>query len=117
MSLVKLLLMASIGLQINEAFFFDIDLDFHGTLQKGTSLPAQSGAYLKDSFRSSVLVPTFSEIAKQLKNGRRADIVTDALVGILGLLSVSGLIFVFARVREARAQMKKYIETQGKHQV
>ena len=111
--------MASIGLQITEAFFFDIDLDFHGTLQNGTSLslPTQSGAYLKDSFRSSVLVPTFSEIAKQLKNGRRADIVTDALIGILGLLLVSGLIFVFARVREARTQMKKYIENQGKHQV
>jgi hypothetical protein len=35
---VKLLLMASIGLQINEAFFFDIDLDFHGTLLKGDKL-------------------------------------------------------------------------------
>jgi hypothetical protein len=108
MLIVKLLVMISIGLQRNEAFLFDLDLNLHGSLQKGNALAAQSGAYLKDSFRSSVLVPAFGEIIQELKANKRGDMITEMFLGVISLVLVGGLLTFFFRMR----QIKKCIQTQ-----
>ena len=110
MLLVKLLLMANIGLQMNEAFLFDLDLALHGSLRKGNALATQSGVYLKDSFRSSVLVTAFGEIIKELKDNRRADMITEIVLAFVSLVLIGGLLTFFLRMRQARAQIRKCIQ-------
>jgi uncharacterized membrane protein YqhA len=112
MLIIKLLVIISIGLQRNEAFLFDLDLVLHGSLQKGNALATQSGAYLKDSFRSSVLVPAFGEIIRELKDNKRADMITEMFLGVISLVLVGGLLTFFLRMRQARIQIRKCIQAQ-----
>jgi hypothetical protein len=108
MLVVKILVMICIGIQENDAFLFDLDLSLHGSLQKGNALAVQSGAYLKDSFRSTVLVPAFGEIIKELKANKRGDMITELFLGLISLILVGGLLTFFFRMRHIR----KHVQTQ-----
>ena len=85
-------------IQLGQSYFFDL----HGSLKRGNQLPYQTGGYLKDSFRSSVLIPTFQEIIRKLKEQRRENVIQDLLMGLMFLTLVGGLVYGYVRTNKSR---------------
>ena len=67
-----------------------LDLLIHLSLQKGGTLPPQTGEYFQDSFRRESLVPTFSAMEEELKQLNAIDqwhmmvMLIKSGVGIIG---------------------------------
>jgi hypothetical protein len=80
----------------SHAYFWDIDFAVHGSLKKGSTLNAQSGAYLKDSWRTQVIVPTMEELKEKLREMHRNNLTQDIAFGgsilVIGALAVLGLV-------------------------
>ena len=89
-------------IQLGQSYFWDLELDLHGSLKRGNQLPVQTGGYLKDSFRSSVLIPTFQEIIRSLKEQRKENVIQDFLLGFLALLLIGGLVYCYTRTNKSR---------------
>ena len=89
-------------IQLGQSYFWDLKLDLHGSLKRGNQLPLQTGGYLKDSFRSSVLIPTFQEIIRKLKEQRRENILPDLLMGLLSLFLIGGLVYGYVRTNKSK---------------
>ena len=88
-----MLMMCAVG---SHAYFWDIDFALHGSLKKGSTLNAQSGAYLKDSWRTQVIVPTMQELKEKLREMHRNNLTQDIAFGgsilVIGALAVLGLV-------------------------
>ena len=65
---------------LTNAFLFDMDLNLHTGLEKGNTIPAGSGSYLRDSIRKQVLVPAFRAVEEELKSKRRSDMIIESLL-------------------------------------
>ena len=89
-------------IQLGQSYFFDLELDLHGSLKRGNQLPYQTGGYLKDSFRLSVLILTFKEIIRKLKEQRRENVLQDLLMGLMFLTLVRGLVYGYVRTNKSR---------------
>ena len=86
-------MMCTVG---SHAYFWDINFALHGSLKKGSTLNAQSGAYLKDSWRTQVIVPTMEELKEKLREMHRNNLTQDIAFGgsilVIGALAVLGLV-------------------------
>ena len=85
-----------------------LELDFHLGLTPGGSLPMQAGAYLKDSFRNTVLIPAFSEIREEFKNAKKENweqdkigIIFGILVGLTQIVQVFYILYLKHRVEKS----------------
>ena len=87
---MRFLLILLCLIQLGQSYFWDLELDLHGSLKRGNQLPVQTGGYLKDSFCSSVLIPTFQEIIRSLKEQRKENVIQDFSLGFLALLLIGG---------------------------
>ena len=89
-AMMLLLLVAS-----SEAYFWDLEFGLHTSLRKGSSLAAQSGAYLKDSWRTEVIQPTIEDLKEKMKamyrNNLTQDVVFGAAALVCGGLAILGL--------------------------
>ena len=63
-----------------------LDLLIHLSLQKGGTLPPQTGEYLQDSFRRESLVLAFSAVEEELKQ-----LITMDQWHLVGMLVISGV--------------------------
>ena len=66
-----------------------LDLLIHLSLQKGGTLPPQTGEYLQDSFRCESLIPAFSAVEQELKQLNTTD-----QWHMVGTLTMSGVGFI-----------------------
>ena len=66
-----------------------LDLLIHLSLQKGGTLPPQTGEYLQDSFRRESLIPAFSAVEQELKQLNTTD-----QWHMVGMLIISGVGFI-----------------------
>ena len=89
-------------IQLGQSYFYDLELNLHGSLKRGNQLPLQTGGYLKDSFHSSVLIPTFQEIIRRLKEQRRENVLQDLLMGLISLILIGGLVYGYIRTNKSR---------------
>ena len=71
-----------------------LELDFHLGLTPGGSLPLQAGAYLKDSYRNTVLIPAFTEIREEFKNAKKENWDQDQVGIIFGILEVVQVFYI-----------------------
>ena len=85
-----------------------LELDFHLGLTPGGSLPLQAGAYLKDSFRNTVLIPAFSEIREEFKNAKKENwdqdkvgIIFGILVGLIQIVQVFYILYIKHKVEKS----------------
>ena len=80
-------------IQLGQSYFWDLELDLHGSFKRGSQLPAQTGGYLKESFRSSGLIPTFQEIIRGMKEQKKENVIQDFVLGSLALFLIGGLVY------------------------
>ena len=88
-----ILMMCAVG---SHAYFWDLDFGLHASLKEGSTLNAQSGAYLKDGWRTQVIVPTIEELKEKLREMHRNNMTQDIAFGgsilVIGALAVLGLV-------------------------
>ena len=89
-------------IQLGQSYFWDLELDLHGSLKRVSQLPVQTGGYLKESFRSSVIIPTFQEIIRGMKEQKKEHVIQDFLLGSLALFLIGGLVYCYARTNKTR---------------
>ena len=81
-----------VSLPAGQAWSLGLDLEIDSSLVKDSEFPAgrNSGAYLRDSFRRDVLVPTIGRMVAEIKrNGAhdaKVEIFLLAVVGVLALV-------------------------------
>ena len=101
-----ILIMCAVG---SHGYFWDLDFGMHGSLKKGSTLTPQSGVYLKDSWRTQVIVPTMEKLKEKLREIHRNNLTQDLAFGgsiiIIGALAVLGL--VQNRKKIARKPLKE----------
>ena len=59
-----ILIMCAVG---SHGYFWDLDFGMHSSLKKGSTLTPLSGVYLKDSWRTQVIVPTMEKLKEKLR--------------------------------------------------
>ena len=78
------------------AYFWDLEFGLHTSLRKGAALNAQTGAYLKDSWRTEVIVPTIADLKEKMKQLYRSNLTQDLCFGgsilVFGGMTILGLI-------------------------
>jgi hypothetical protein len=88
-----LLLLWAVG---SHAYFWDLEFGLHTSLRKGAALNAQTGAYLKDSWRTEVIVPTIADLKEKMKQMYRNNLTQDFCFGgsilVFGGMTILGLI-------------------------
>ena len=89
---MKTLLILLVCVSIGESYFFDLEFDLHGGLREGNQLPLQTGGYLKDRFRTTIIGPVIQQIVKRLKEQRRENVLQDLLIFTVGVILVIGMI-------------------------
>ena len=100
--IMRFLILSLCLIQLGQSYFWDLELDLHGSLKRGSQLPTQTGGYLKESFRSSVLIPTFQEIIRGMREQKKENVIQDVLLGSLALLFIGGLVYCYARTNKSR---------------
>ena len=96
---MRFLILSLCLIQLGQSYFWDLELDLHGSLKRGSQ---QAGGYLKESFRSSVLIPTFQEIIRGMKEQKKENVIQDFLLGSLALFLIGGLVYCYARTNKTR---------------
>ena len=86
-------------------YFWDLDFGMHSSLKKGSTLTPQSGVYLKDSWRTQVIVPTMERIAQKLREVQRSNLTQDLAIG--GSIVIVGVLAVLGLVQKKRKSVKK----------
>ena len=79
---ILLLIIAS----VTHGYFWDLDFQMHSSLRQGSNLNPQSGSYLRDSWRTHVVVPTMEKIALKLRELHRTNLSQDLIFGILVII-------------------------------
>ena len=80
----------------------------HGSLKKGSTLTPQSGVYLKDSWRTQVIVPTMERVAQKLRKIHQNNLTQDLAFG--GSIVVVGALAVLGLVQKKRKSVKKLLK-------
>ena len=65
----------------------NLGIDVHLALNSGGTLPAQTGAYLRDSFRQEVLIPAFNGLDEKMKLRDMAESEQNRTLTIFGVIS------------------------------
>ena len=92
-------------------YFWDLDFGMHGSLKKGSTLTPQSGVYLKDSWRTQVIVPTMERVAQKLREIHRNNLTQDLAFG--GSIVVVGALAVLGLVQKKRKSVKKLLKEEN----
>ena len=78
------------------AYFWDLEFGLHTSLRKGAAFNAQTGAYLKNSWRTEVIVPTIADLKEKMKQLYRSNLTQDLCFGgsilVFGCMTILGLI-------------------------
>ena len=88
----------------------DLDLEIDTALRKqGEYAPSRNtGAYLRDSFRSEILAPSFRRIIRAIENVRDSDIKSEStLGGILAVVAALSLYLLYSIKCQRRKKGKK----------
>ena len=65
----------------------NLGIDVHLALSSGGTLPTQTGAYLRDSFREKVLIPAFNGLDEKMKLRDMAESEQNRTLTIFGVIS------------------------------
>ena len=87
-------------------WLFDLGLKVNSALLPGSTYTKNSGKYLQDSFRETVLIPTVNDIVKELKSNRKNDFIVEftLAMGVVGNLMIN--IFLGTKLRLATRKIK-----------
>ena len=79
---------------LSHSFWFNSKIDISGSLQDGSSYTSANGAYLRDDFRVSVLIPSLMNMRESLEANRERDLLTDLILFIIIIGQIAALLSV-----------------------
>ena len=93
---------------LNQSFWFNSKIDISGSLQDGSSYASVNGAYLRDDFRVSVLIPSLKNMRESIEANRERDLLTDLILFILIFGQLAGLLGVFLFFKNKLINSERY---------
>ena len=93
---------------LNQCFWFNSKIDISGSLQDGSSYASVNGAYLRDDFRVSVLIPSLKNMRESIEANRERDLLTDLILFILTFAQLAGLLGVFLFFKNKLINSERY---------
>ena len=89
---------------------YQLDVLLGVSLKKGGMLPAQTGPYLRDSFRVNSLIPALERIKEELEKLHSSNHWEIVVMIFLGLWTIVGNLFLAWKLRKV---FKKRAEARG----
>ena len=91
-------------------WLFDLGLKVNSALLPGSTYTKNSGKYLQDSFRETVLIPTVNDIVQELKSNRKNDFIVEFILGmgVVGNLVIN--IFLGIKLRLITKKIKNLMK-------
>ena len=93
---------------LSHSFWFNSKIDISGSLQDGSSYASANGAYLRDDFRVSVLIPSLKNMRESIEANRERDLLTDLILFIIIFGQMAALLGVFLFFKNKLINSERY---------
>ena len=100
----------AVSLPKAQSWSLGLELEIDTSLRKDSEFPAErnSGAYLKDSFRRDVLVPSLSRMVAEIeRNGKNDAEIEISILVMMGTLALVCSYFIFKLKMELKEMSRK----------
>ena len=93
---------------LSHSFWFNSKIDISGSLQDGSFYSSANGAYLRDDFRVSVLIPSLKNMRESIEANRERDLLTDLILFIIIFGQMVALLSVFLFFKNKLIKSNRY---------
>ena len=93
---------------LSHSLWFNSKIDISGSLQDGSSYSSANGAYLREDFRVSVLIPSLKNMRESIEANRERDLLTDLILFMLIFGQIATLLSVFLFFKNKLIKSDRY---------
>ena len=93
---------------LSHSFGFNSKIHISGSLQDGSYNSSANGAYLRDDFRVSVLIPSLKNMRESIEANRERDLLTDLILFIIIFGQIAALLSVFLFFKNKLIKSDRY---------